>query len=142
MDGKEKARSSRSRSSSRNNYNLSSSIKNVFGAGDGSRLLSGNSTSPRRGAAEDEEALRWAAIEKLPTYDRLRTSIIKSFEGSDDHDHDHEVGGHGNGKLGSREVDVRKLDIDDRHKFIDALLKVADEDNEKFLTRFRNRVDK
>ncbi|XVF86695.1 hypothetical protein PTKIN_Ptkin18bG0062800 [Pterospermum kingtungense] len=131
MDGAEKARSSRSRSS---HNNLSSSIKNVFAGGS---RLSGNSTSRR--VAEDEEALRWAAIEKLPTYDRLRTSIIKSFEGSTD---DHHQDGHGNDKFVSREVDVRKLDIDDRQKFINALLKVAEEDNEKFLKRFRNRVDK
>ncbi|XP_022777195.1 ABC transporter G family member 36-like isoform X2 [Durio zibethinus] len=86
---------------------------------------------------EEEEALQWAAIEKLPTYDRLRTSIIKSFVAGSDHH------GHGNDdKLAPREVDVRKLDMDDRQKFINALFKVADEDNEKFLKRFRNRVDK
>ncbi|XVF26839.1 hypothetical protein REPUB_Repub14bG0053800 [Reevesia pubescens] len=135
MDGTEKARTSRSRSSQNN---LSSSIRNslsrttvrmedVFAGG-----------SPNSRVQEDEEALRWAAIEKLPTYDRLRTSIIKSFVGSDDHQ-----ASHGNDdKLASREVDVRKLDMDDRQKFINALFKVAEEDNEKFLKRFRNRVDK
>ncbi|KAG6418325.1 hypothetical protein SASPL_120528 [Salvia splendens] len=30
-------------------------------------------------AGEDEEALRWAALEKLPTYDRLRKTVLKSF---------------------------------------------------------------
>lgn len=27
---------------------------------------------------DEEEAVRWGALEKLPTYDRLRTSILKS----------------------------------------------------------------
>ncbi|KAI5651241.1 hypothetical protein M9H77_37246 [Catharanthus roseus] len=83
-------------------------------------------------ADEDEEALRWAALEKLPTYDRLRKTVIKSFI-------EHEV--HGN-KVVHKEVDVRKLDVNDRQDFIDRLFKVAEEDNAKFLTKFRNRIDK
>ncbi|XVE52031.1 hypothetical protein DITRI_Ditri02bG0087600 [Diplodiscus trichospermus] len=137
MDGADKEKPSRSRSTPNN---LSSSIRSslsrttrtmedVFGGG------SRQSRHSSR-AAEDEEALRWAAIEKLPTYERLRTSIIKSFVEGDNQ------GGHDDEKLAPREVDVRKLDIDDRQKFINALLKVAEEDNEKFLKRFRNRVDK
>ncbi|XP_016169834.1 ABC transporter G family member 29-like [Arachis ipaensis] len=80
---------------------------------------------------EDEEALKWAAIEKLPTYDRLRTSIIQTaLEGNDD------------AKMGHKEVDVRKLDINERQQIIDKIFKVAEEDNEKFLTKFRNRIQK
>ncbi|KAH7547224.1 hypothetical protein FEM48_Zijuj01G0286900 [Ziziphus jujuba var. spinosa] len=81
---------------------------------------------------EDEEALRWAAIEKLPTYDRLRTSVMKTFM-------ENEI--QGNKLVQHREVDVRKLDIDDRQRFIDTIFKVAEEDNEKFLKKFRNRID-
>ena len=33
-----------------------------------------------RSVDEDEEVLKWAAIEKLPTYDRLRTSIMQFYE--------------------------------------------------------------
>uniref|UniRef100_A0A7N1A3M5 ABC transporter domain-containing protein n=2 Tax=Kalanchoe fedtschenkoi TaxID=63787 RepID=A0A7N1A3M5_KALFE len=82
---------------------------------------------------EDEEALRWAAIERLPTYDRLRTSIINSF--IDDENAGKEKASH-------KQVDVRKLDGNDRQHFIDKLFKVAEEDNEKYLRRFRNRIDK
>jgi hypothetical protein len=82
---------------------------------------------------EDEEALKWAAIEKLPTYNRLRTSIIKSFVDTEDQ---------GNKMLQHKEVDVRKLDINERQNFIDKLFKVAEEDNEKYLKKFRQRVDK
>ncbi|XP_027908144.1 ABC transporter G family member 36-like [Vigna unguiculata] len=83
---------------------------------------------------EDEEALKWAAIEKLPTYDRLRTSIIQTFaEGGEQQP--------GNQIL-HKEVDVRKLDMNDRQQIIDKIFKVAEEDNEKFLRKFRNRIDK
>ncbi|KAK8639134.1 hypothetical protein V6N13_137527 [Hibiscus sabdariffa] len=79
-----------------------------------------------------EEALKWAAIERLPTYDRLRTIIMQSFV-------DHEIV---RKKVEHREVDVTKLDVDDRQKFMDMLFKVAEEDNEKYLMKFRNRIDR
>lgn len=90
------------------------------------------STRTRR-IDEDEEALKWAAIEKLPTYDRLRTSILQSFVANDN-----------DGRAADQKVvvDVRKMDLSDRQQFIDRLFKVADEDNERFLKKFRNRIDK
>lgn len=85
---------------------------------------------------EDEEALKWAAIEKLPTYNRLRTSIMQSFAENEDQVH-------GNNRAPAhREVDVRNLDLNDRQRFIDRIFKVAEEDNEKFLRKFRDRIDK
>ncbi|XP_059640915.1 ABC transporter G family member 29-like [Cornus florida] len=92
---------------------------------------SGNQGSRRSHGDEDEEALTWAAIEKLPTYDRLRTSVIKSF-----------IDNNTSNKVEHKEVDVRKLDINDRQQFIDRFFRVAEEDNEKFLNKFRNRIDK
>nr|GLL23468.1 ABC transporter G family member 35 [Ipomoea trifida] len=82
-------------------------------------------------AEEDEEALRWAALEKLPTYDRLRKTVLKSFVENDDHN-----------KVVHQEVDVRNLDVNVRQEFIDRLFKVAEEDNERFLRKLRNRIDK
>ncbi|KAB2008040.1 hypothetical protein ES319_D10G071300v1 [Gossypium barbadense] len=127
MDGLERVRSrnpsrrtghsSIGRSLSRSSWNM----EDVF---------SGSRRSSR--VEDDEEALKWAAIERLPTYDRLRTSIMQSFV-------DHEIIGN---KMEHREVDVRNLDMNDRQKFIDMLFKVAEEDNEKFLKKFRNRIDK
>ncbi|MCO5565028.1 hypothetical protein L7F22_018698 [Adiantum nelumboides] len=76
---------------------------------------------------DDEEALKWAALEKLPTYDRLRTSILKSFEG---------------GKVVTQEIDVRNLGMMERQMLIEKLLKVTEEDNERFLVKLRNRIDK
>ena len=79
---------------------------------------------------EDEEALKWAAIEKLPTYDRLRTSILQTAAEGD------------HARLEHREVDVRKLDVNERQQIIDKIFKVAEEDNEKFLRKFRNRIER
>ncbi|KAK7261778.1 hypothetical protein RIF29_28097 [Crotalaria pallida] len=79
---------------------------------------------------EDEEALKWAAIEKLPTYDRLRTSIFQTYAEGTDH------------LERPREVDVRKLDGNERQQIIDKIFKVAEEDNEKYLKKFRNRIER
>ncbi|CAL0322060.1 unnamed protein product [Lupinus luteus] len=79
---------------------------------------------------EDEEALKWAAIEKLPTYDRLRTSIFQTYAEGTNH------------AERPREVDVRKLDGNERQQIIDKIFKVAEEDNEKYLKKFRNRVER
>ncbi|KAL4182513.1 hypothetical protein AMTRI_Chr11g150490 [Amborella trichopoda] len=83
----------------------------------------------RRSTSEDdEEDLKWAALEKLPTYDRLRRGILKQV--LDD------------GKIVHDEVDVRKLGLQDRKQLIESVLKVVEDDNERFLLRLRDRVDR
>ncbi|OMO80597.1 ABC-2 type transporter [Corchorus olitorius] len=72
---------------------------------------------------DDEESLKWAAIEKLPTFARIRTGILAE-EG---------------GQL--REVDIKKLGLLERRNLVERLVKVADEDHEKFLLRLRERID-
>ncbi|OVA12443.1 Glycoside hydrolase [Macleaya cordata] len=97
-----------------------------------------SSMSRRHGQInDDEEALRWAALEKLPTYDRLRTSILQSFVDNENNNQQQSTN-----RLMHKEVDVRSLDVSDRQAFIEKILRVAEEDNEKFLRRFRNRIDK
>ncbi|CDY70099.1 BnaCnng66700D [Brassica napus] len=83
---------------------------------------SSNHFSRRSGSIDDhdEEALKWAALEKLSTFTRLRTTIIQP----------HDL------------VDVTKLGVDDRQKFIDSIFKVTEEDNEKFLKKLRKRIDR
>ncbi|KAL2243295.1 UNVERIFIED_CONTAM: ABC transporter G family member 35 [Sesamum indicum] len=44
-------------------------------------------------------------------------------------------------KVVNKVVDVRKLDAHEREEFIDRVLKVTEEDNEKFLRKLRNRID-
>ncbi|KFK38987.1 hypothetical protein AALP_AA3G185300 [Arabis alpina] len=87
-------------------------------------LVTSNSNhfSRRSGSIHDhdEEALKWAALEKLPTFTRLRTTIFQPYD----------------------LVDVTKLGVDDRQKFIDSIFKVTEEDNEKFLKKLRKRIDR
>ncbi|KAK3219629.1 hypothetical protein Dsin_013599 [Dipteronia sinensis] len=74
---------------------------------------------------DDEEALKWAALEKLPTFDRLRKAILTSSRG-------------GRG----REIDVSNLGFQERKKLIDRLVNVAEVDNDKFLFKLKNRIDR
>ncbi|KAH7657664.1 P-loop containing nucleoside triphosphate hydrolase protein [Dioscorea alata] len=84
---------------------------------------------------DDEEALRWAALEKLPTYDRLRTGILKqALEAGD--------GVSGAGEIRYEEVDVRRLAVTEKHEFIERVFKVADEDNQRFFQKLRDRIDR
>nr|XP_043614750.1 pleiotropic drug resistance protein 1-like [Erigeron canadensis] len=97
-------------------------------------LRSGSSSVWRNSGAEmfskslheedDEEALKWASLEKLPTFDRLRKGLLFGSTGP------------------SSEVDVDNLGPDDRRHLLDRLVKVADEDNERFLLKLRDRIDR
>ncbi|KAK9232149.1 hypothetical protein WN943_022392 [Citrus x changshan-huyou] len=82
------------------------------------------SRSSRRDEVDDEEALKWAALEKLPTYNRLRKGLLST------------PSGHGN------EIDVDNLGLQERQLLIDKLVKVPDVDNEKFLLKLKNRFDR
>lgn len=110
--------------------NMSRSMSRSGWGMEGAFASQRNSTRTSR-YDEDEEALKWAAIERLPTYDRLRTSILQSFAENDSIE-----------QQINKAVDVRKLDMNDRQQFIDRIFKVAEEDNERFLRKFRNRIDK
>ncbi|KAF5473598.1 hypothetical protein F2P56_010198 [Juglans regia] len=76
----------------------------------------------------DEEELRWAAIERLPTYDRLRKGMLRQVLD--------------NGRVVRNEVDVAHLGIQDKKQLMESILKVAEDDNEKFLRRLRDRIDR
>ncbi|KAJ4832176.1 hypothetical protein Tsubulata_008993 [Turnera subulata] len=77
---------------------------------------------------EEEEELKWAAIERLPTYDRIRKSVVKKVLS--------------NGRVVQELIDVRKLGNQEKKLLVDKILKVVEEDNEKFLMRLRNRIDR
>eukprot|EP01018_Ginkgo_biloba_P026515 Gb_28917 [translate_table: standard] len=84
--------------------------------------------SSTRRHQDEEEALKWAALEKLPTYDRLRTSILKSVQEKGQVIHD--------------QIDVRNIQLGTRQQLLDRLIKVTDEDNELFLNKLRERIDR
>ncbi|XVE63543.1 hypothetical protein DITRI_Ditri07aG0028400 [Diplodiscus trichospermus] len=73
---------------------------------------------------DDEEALTWAAIEKLPTFSRIKKGLLAE-EGS-----------------GLREIVIKKLGLLERKNLMNRLVKVAEEDNEKFLLKLRDRIDR
>ena len=73
---------------------------------------------------DDKEALKWAALEKLPTYNRLRKGLLLGSEG--------EVS----------EVDIQNLGLQEKKSLVERLVKIADEDNEKFLLKLKNRIDR
>ncbi|OWM79108.1 hypothetical protein CDL15_Pgr003279 [Punica granatum] len=77
---------------------------------------------------DDEEELRWDAIERLPAYDRLRKCMLQQV--LDD------------GQVVHGEIDVRKLKMEDKKQLMDNILKVVEEDNEKFLRSLRDRTDR
>ncbi|KAL4336497.1 hypothetical protein HN51_020986 [Arachis hypogaea] len=73
---------------------------------------------------DDEEALKWASLEKLPTYNRLRKGLLTTSRGV------------------ANEIDITELGFQDRQKLLDRLIKVAEEDNDKFLLKLRERIDR
>lgn len=80
-------------------------------------------SSSRRGEDEDQ-ALTWAALERLPTYDRVRRGIIHNVLGE------------------QSEVDVTNLSFHDRQLLLDRLFNMADDNSEQFLFKMRERIDK
>ena len=73
---------------------------------------------------DDEEALKWAAIEKLPTYLRIRRGLLSDEEGQ------------------PREIDIKNLGVLERKHLLERLVTVAEEDNEKFLLKLKERVER
>ena len=77
---------------------------------------------------DEEEELRWAAIQRIPTFERLRKGVIKQV--LDD------------GRMVLNEVDFTQLGILEKKQILETLLKIVEEDNEKFLRRLRDRTDR
>ena len=73
---------------------------------------------------DDEDALKWAALEKLPTFTRLRKGILAEEEGQ------------------LREIDVTKLGPLERKNVLERLVRIAEEDNERFLLKLKERMDR
>ena len=84
--------------------------------------------SDRHTQEDDEYHLTWAAIERLPTFERMRKGVIKHVDE--------------NGKVVHDEVDVAKLGFHDKKLLLDSILKIVEEDNEKFLRKIRDRQDR
>ncbi|XP_015057154.1 pleiotropic drug resistance protein 2 [Solanum pennellii] len=125
--GNELARltSSNSRGTS---WRSSQSIMEVLGGQRDDFFMKNYSTRWREMAEEEEKELKWAAIDRLPTYDRMRKGMMKEVIG--------------NGRVVHHEVDMTNLGNQDRKVLMESILKVVEDDNEKFLRRLRNRTDR
>jgi hypothetical protein len=73
----------------------------------------------------DEYAIQWPPIERLPAFERLRTSL---FDKGDE--------------KGKRVIDVTKLGALERHIFIEKLIKNIEDDNLRLLRKIRKRTNK
>ncbi|KAI3786796.1 hypothetical protein L1987_40773 [Smallanthus sonchifolius] len=67
--------------------------------------------------------LKWEAIDRLPTFERLRSSLFDE-------------------ENGKKVVDVTKLMAPERHMFIEKLIKHIENDNLRLLQKLRKRTDK
>ncbi|KHN18743.1 ABC transporter G family member 39-like [Glycine soja] len=85
--------------------------------------------SAGRSSGEDnEEDLKWAAIERLPTLDRMRKGMMSVVLD--------------NGKVVCCQVDVTHLKLQDKKQLLDTVLKYVDDDNDKFLRKLRDRTNR
>ncbi|CAO2034258.1 unnamed protein product [Urochloa humidicola] len=113
-------------SSSRRSVNWSSSISQSY------RQMETEDPFGRAQSKHDhrdeEESLRWAALEKLPTYDRMRQGILRRVlnqqEGLQD---------------GVEVVDIQKLAGGDGGRAL--LERLFQDDSERFLRLLRERLD-
>ncbi|KAK0591339.1 hypothetical protein LWI29_000215 [Acer saccharum] len=78
-----------------------------------------------------EHALQWAAIERLPAFERLKSSLF------DKEDEGNLVDG-----KGKRVIDVTKLGALEQHLFMEKLIKHVEHDNLQLLQKIRKRIDK
>ncbi|GLT67724.1 hypothetical protein SLA2020_400110 [Shorea laevis] len=75
-------------------------------------------------AEDDEEALKWAALERLPTFSRVKKGLLKADDGQ------------------TNEVDVLNLGYKERKNLVERLVRDTEEDNEIFLLKLKQRLDR
>ncbi|OVA03884.1 ABC transporter-like [Macleaya cordata] len=103
---------------------LRSASKSMFQRSDS---IFAASASTRR-SNDDEEDLQWAALEKLPTYDRLSISLMKLNQSKNSEQF--------------HQVDVRNVGMETRQELLDRLVNIMDVDNEFFVRKLRERIDR
>ncbi|KAH9613074.1 hypothetical protein KSS87_005297, partial [Heliosperma pusillum] len=76
------------------------------------------------GSMEDKHAVKFGELQRLPSYKRIRKSLSPK-DGNE-----------------PTEVDVKKLGLQEKKDVVDRLIKVVAEDNEHFLSKLRERLDR
>ncbi|KAK7337203.1 hypothetical protein VNO77_17766 [Canavalia gladiata] len=74
---------------------------------------------------EEDLNLKWAEIQRLPIFDRMRNGMLRLVLD--------------NGNVTHRQINVTNLDLQDKKMLLENVL---EDDNEKFLSKFRERVDR
>uniref|UniRef100_A0A9I9DX68 ABC transporter domain-containing protein n=1 Tax=Cucumis melo TaxID=3656 RepID=A0A9I9DX68_CUCME len=77
----------------------------------------------RPDAAAEEDSLRWAALQRLPTYQRARKALLHGVAGE------------------LKEIDLQKLNVKETKELLNRVVKNA-ESNEEFLHKLKNRIDR
>ncbi|XP_010516996.1 PREDICTED: ABC transporter G family member 33 [Camelina sativa] len=101
-----------------------------IGISNGSCSRSSSSRNELENGVDDEaeHALQWGEIQRLPTFKRLRSSLVDN----------HGVAA----EKGKKVVDVTKLGAMERHLMIEKLIKHIENDNLKLLMKIRKRMDR
>ncbi|CAK7326243.1 unnamed protein product [Dovyalis caffra] len=71
---------------------------------------------------DENDLQQWATIERLPTFERITTALLDEVD-------DGTTGNKQAGAKGKRIVNVAKLGAQDRHMFIEKLIKHIENDN-------------
>lgn len=83
-----------------------------------------SSSSSRRVQEDEERALKWAALQRVPTYDRLKKALVTGLRGE------------------TSEIDINNIRYEDRKEILERLIKVPERDNQKFLLKLKDRIDR
>ncbi|KAL8091918.1 pleiotropic drug resistance protein 1-like [Apium graveolens] len=86
------------------------------------------SRSSTRDDYDDEEALKWAALQKLATYNRLKKGLLVKSDSA--------------GVNGIDEVDIQNLGVQEKKELLERLMRDSEGGNEKFLLKLRKRLDR
>ncbi|CAK7326246.1 unnamed protein product [Dovyalis caffra] len=111
---------------------LGRSMRNSFRSQAPSFRSVSNGDSEHSRDADGEDLLQWAAVERLPTFERITTALFEEQDCAAEN---------GDAK-GKRIVDVSKLGAQERHMFIEKLIKHIEKDNLRLLQKLRQRIDK
>ncbi|KAM7276599.1 hypothetical protein ACFE04_018465 [Oxalis oulophora] len=89
--------------------------------------VNSNAGSLREDNEDEIELQYWAALERLPTYEKVKTSLFD----------------HNNGDEQKKMVvDVTTLGAVERHLFVEKLITHIEEDNRKLLMKIKERIDR
>ncbi|XP_060676333.1 pleiotropic drug resistance protein 1-like [Ziziphus jujuba] len=75
---------------------------------------------------EEEADPKWAALQRLPTCDRLKKGFLMTTSTRPE----------------AQEIDVRNLGLQERKELVDRLVGEDEEDHSKFLLKLKNRIDR